>query len=168
MFEHAELLVIDAVNWICLGVESVGAAVIAIGIVVALHGFLRGILRRDEQYFTGVRLSFARYLALGLEFQLAADILSTAVAPTWDQLGKLATIAIIRTGLNFFLMHELRELHDGARHDGAKKEPPVARGFLRSTATGFTPSRCSLPGPAHAWARSTTAARTSTAPAHRR
>lgn len=119
MFEHAELLVIDAVNWIRLAVESVGAVVIGIGILVALAGFLRGALNRDEARYTEVRLSFARYLALGLEFQLAADILSTAVAPSWDQIGKLAAIAIIRTGLNFFLMRELREMHDG---DAPKRE----------------------------------------------
>lgn len=109
MFEATEQLVIAGVNWIRLGVESVGAVVIGIGILVALYGFLRGALERDEVRYTAVRLSFARYLALGLEFQLAADILSTAVAPTWDQIGKLAAIAVIRTGLNFFLMHELRE-----------------------------------------------------------
>lgn len=118
MFEHAELWVIDAVNWLRLGVESVGAAVIGIGILVALAGFLRGVLQRDETRYTEVRLSFARYLALGLEFQLAADILSTAVAPSWDQIGKLAAIAIIRTGLNFFLMRELREMHDGGAGKG--------------------------------------------------
>jgi len=113
MFEHSEHLVIAAVNWLRLGVESVGALVIGIGIVVALAGFLRGVLRRDTASFIPVRLMFARYLALGLEFQLAADILSTAVAPSWDQIGKLAAIAVIRTGLNYFLTRELREMHEG-------------------------------------------------------
>lgn len=113
MFEHSELLVIAAVNWIRLGVESVGAIVIGIGILMALAGFMRGAFRGDAESFTRVRLTFARYLALGLEFQLAADILSTAVAPSWDQIGKLAAIAVIRTGLNYFLMRELRETHEG-------------------------------------------------------
>lgn len=117
MFEQSESLVIAAVNWIRLGVESVGAAVIAVGILVALAGFLRGFARRDESAFTGVRLSFARYLALGLEFQLAADVLSTAIAPSWDQIGKLAAIAVIRTGLNFFLMRELRETEHVERRE---------------------------------------------------
>jgi uncharacterized membrane protein len=58
---------------------------------------------------TSVRLSLARYLALALELQLGADILSTAVAPSWDQIGKLGAIAAIRTSLNFFLMRELQE-----------------------------------------------------------
>ena len=44
-----------------------------------------------------------------LVFQLAADILSTAVSPSWDQLGKLAVVAVIRTALNFFLTREIRD-----------------------------------------------------------
>ncbi len=46
-------------------------------------------------------------LGLALEFLLAADILSTAVAPTWDAIGKLAAVATIRTLLNYFLGQEL-------------------------------------------------------------
>lgn len=108
MFNQAENWVRIGVEWLRLFVESVGAAIIAVGIVIALHGLARHWLigRHD---FTPVRLSFARYLAMALEFQLAADILSTAVAPSWEQLGKLATVAVIRTGLNFFLMQEMKE-----------------------------------------------------------
>lgn len=109
MFEQTENFVIQAVGWLRLMVESVGALIIAFGILVALYGFLKALIGRQPDGFTPVRLSFARYLALGLEFQLAADILSTAVSPSWEQIGKLAAIAIIRTGLNFFLMKEMQE-----------------------------------------------------------
>lgn len=109
MFEQTENFVIQAVGWLRLMVESVGALIIAFGILVALYGFLKALIGRHPDGFTPVRLSFARYLALGLEFQLAADILSTAVSPSWEQIGKLAAIAIIRTGLNFFLMKEMQE-----------------------------------------------------------
>ena len=51
----------------------------------------------------------ARYLALALEFQLGADILSTAVAPTWNEIGQLGAIAIIRTALNYFLSREMKD-----------------------------------------------------------
>ncbi|HEU0053961.1 MAG TPA: DUF1622 domain-containing protein, partial [Longimicrobium sp.] len=54
-------------------------------------------------------LILAHYLALALEFLLAADILATSISPTWNQIGKLAAIAAIRTGLNFFLMREMEE-----------------------------------------------------------
>ncbi|MDP9399924.1 MAG: DUF1622 domain-containing protein [Actinomycetota bacterium] len=46
-------------------------------------------------------------MALGLEFQLASDILGTAVSPTFAEIGKLGAIAAIRTVLNFFLAQEL-------------------------------------------------------------
>jgi uncharacterized membrane protein len=109
MFHQAEHFIINAVGWLRLLVESISALVIAIGILAALYGFTRGLADRRDEGFNRVRLTFARYLALGLEFQLAADILSTAVAPSWEQIGKLAAIAVIRTGLNFFLTREMKE-----------------------------------------------------------
>jgi len=73
--------------------------------------------------FGAVRLTLARYLSLALEFQLAADILSTAIAPSWDQIGKLGAIAVIRTGLNFFLAREMANeaAEAGAAHSGEAK-----------------------------------------------
>ncbi len=54
-----------------------------------------------------VRLTMARWLALALEFELAADILNTAVTPSWGDIEKLAAIAAIRTALNYFLEREI-------------------------------------------------------------
>ncbi len=54
-----------------------------------------------------MRLTLGRWLAVSLEFLLAADILGTAVAPTWDEIGKLAAVATLRTALNFFLGKEI-------------------------------------------------------------
>ena len=54
-------------------------------------------------------MTLARYLALALEFELGADILGTAVSPSWDQIGKLGAVAVIRTGLNFFLSMEMKQ-----------------------------------------------------------
>ena len=84
-------------------VEAAGAVVIFIGAVVAVVGFLRLLPKGDPERFTSVRLSLGRFLALGLEFQLASDVLRTAIAPTFEELGKLAAVAAIRTALNFFL-----------------------------------------------------------------
>ena len=44
---------------------------------------------------------------MALEFELAADILRTAVAPTWNEIGQLAAIAALRTLLNYFLQKEI-------------------------------------------------------------
>ena len=54
-----------------------------------------------------VRLALGRSLALSLEFLLGADILRTAVEPSWDEIGRLAAIATIRTALNYFLQREI-------------------------------------------------------------
>lgn len=114
----------NIVEWIRLGVETIGAAIVVVGVGIALWLLLT---KRDKTRFNAVRLTLARYLALALEFQLAADILSTTVAPTWDKIGKLAVIAIIRTALNFFLMREMRE----AAEVGAHEERVAAGGKLK-------------------------------------
>jgi uncharacterized membrane protein len=93
---------------IALGVEAVAAAVIAYGTIEALVGLApvlvgkRPIGRRRD-----VRTRFGIWLLLGLEFELAADIIRTAVAPSWTDIGQLASIAAIRTGLNYFLEADL-------------------------------------------------------------
>jgi len=51
---------------------------------------------------------FAGWLVLALEFLLAADILKSAISPTWTEIGQLAAIALIRTFLNYSLGHDLR------------------------------------------------------------
>jgi uncharacterized membrane protein len=97
------------VQWLKLGIETIGAALIAVGIVVAILRLVRAFAEKETGDFTAIRLILARYLALALEFQLGADILSTAIAPSWQQIGKLGAIAVIRTGLNYFLSLEMRE-----------------------------------------------------------
>ena len=109
MFEVAEGQVRSSVEWLRLLVETLGALVIAAGVVAVVVGLLRHVLAGRGSSFGPIRLVFARYLTLALELQLAADILSTSVAPTWDRIGKLAAIAVIRTALNYFLGKELKD-----------------------------------------------------------
>jgi hypothetical protein len=125
MREVVEQCVREGVQWLRLLVEVTGALTVALGIGVAGTRFTAALLSRRGAAggggggggggglanitFTPVRLVLARYLALALEFQLGADILSTAIAPTWTQIGQLGAIAIIRTALNFFLSREMRE-----------------------------------------------------------
>ena len=109
LFSRTEDSVVVAVQWLKLGVELVGATIIFLGIAVAGLLLVRALLARRTADFTAIRLTLARYLALALEFQLGADILSTAIAPSWVQIGKLGAIAVIRTALNFFLSKEMEE-----------------------------------------------------------
>ena len=107
-FDGVEGTVQAGVEWLRLFIESLGALVITAGIVVAIAGLLRYAMAGNGRTFTPIRLAFARYLMLALELQLAADILSTSIAPTWDRIGKLGAIAVIRTALNFFLAREMK------------------------------------------------------------
>lgn len=104
-----ELTAMNAVQWLRLAIEIIGAIVLAVGVVRAAWTFARDIVLRGPGEFTAIRLTLGRYLSLALEFQLGADILSTAVSPSWDEIGKLGAIAVIRTALNYFLSLELRE-----------------------------------------------------------
>lgn len=98
----------EAVDWIVLVIESLGAVIIAIGVVIALALLARALARPTApSSFTRVRLVLGSYLVLGLEFQLAADVLKTAVAPSFTEIGQLAAIAAIRTLLNYFLTKEI-------------------------------------------------------------
>jgi uncharacterized membrane protein len=102
-------MVTSLVLWLKLGIEAVGAIIIGIGAVSAIYRFVRTLISPDHRGYHRTRLLLSRYLAIALEFQLAADILGTAIAPGWAQLGKLGAIALIRTFLNFFLSREIKE-----------------------------------------------------------
>ena len=107
--DAVEDTIIHLVQWLRLAVEATGALVIAVGAIMAIYGFGRALALRQSESYVEVRLTLARYLALAIEFELAADILATAIAPSWDQIGKLGAIVVIRTGLNYFLMREMKE-----------------------------------------------------------
>jgi uncharacterized membrane protein len=63
--------------------------------------------------FREVLVRYGRWLVAGLTFQLAADIIGTSIAPSWQEVGQLGAIAVIRTFLNFFLERDSAELRDG-------------------------------------------------------
>jgi len=102
-----EELLVSAVGYMRLVVEAIGAAVIGIGTVSTVLLFARFLLAPGEHSTSNIRLHLGRFLVLGLEFQLAADILATAIAPRWEAVRLLAAIVVIRTVLNYFLSKEL-------------------------------------------------------------
>jgi len=89
-------------------VELVGGAIIAFGLIqFVLRFFLSHLGVKPYRGNVELRVKFGSYLTLALELLLAADILQTAVAPTWNDIGKLAAIATIRTVLNYFLERDM-------------------------------------------------------------
>lgn len=104
-----ETAVVEAVRWLKLAIELTSVAIVGVGFVIILRQVAQGVLSREPLGFNAIRLGLARYLSLALELQLGADIIGTAISPTWEQIGELAAIAVIRTGLNYFLSREIQE-----------------------------------------------------------
>ncbi len=104
--------------------EAIGAVVIFVGVLIAFALFVLSLLGLHRSSFEGVRLRLGRFLALGLEFQLGSDILSTAISPSFEEIGKLGAIAAIRTLLNLFLRHELE--HERMRGEASSPAAPIA------------------------------------------
>ena len=106
-------------------VEAAAALIIVAGAIEAFVGVFRYFIARQSGL--GVRksiwLRFGMWLLLGLEFELAADVIRTAISPTWTDLGQLATIAVIRTFLNYFLEKDIEKYNEkqGSHVIGTRK-----------------------------------------------
>lgn len=88
--------------------EFAAVIVIVTGALYAVFSAIREFSRSRRLDPLVVFRGFAGWLVLALEFLLAADILKTAISPTWTDIGQLAAIAGIRTFLNYSLSHDLR------------------------------------------------------------
>ena len=102
------------VGWVADCVELAAAILIAVGAIEAFTITLRSLLPGGA---LGTRRRgwrrFAVWLLLALEFELAADILRTALSPSWSDIGQLAAIAAIRTFLGITLERDF-DLVSGA------------------------------------------------------
>ena len=100
---------------IAFGVEVVAALIIAYGAAEAVIGLLTSTRLWTHGGRKQVWRRFGMWLILGLEFMLAADIVRTAISPTWRQTGQLAAIALIRTFLNYFLEKDIEKYAEPVR-----------------------------------------------------
>ncbi len=96
---------------VALGLEAVSVLIIALGVLESLYRLMLPMIKGTDRQ--GCRraawLVLARWLVLSLEVMLAADIVRSAISPSWDDIGQLAAIALIRTFLNYFLERDLVE-----------------------------------------------------------
>lgn len=106
--------VLELLRWIAgaaaTAVETVGIVVIVVAVVRATARYVTALIRGAQPFPPEpLRIELGRSLALALEFLLGADILKTAIDPTWEDIAQLAAIAAIRIALNFFLDRELSQ-----------------------------------------------------------
>jgi uncharacterized membrane protein len=120
-------------EWLHLVTKDTVVIIDAMALIIVATGSV-------EAFFTGLRVAFpapahrrfrevlvryGRWLVAGLTFQLAADIIETSIAPSWQEVGQLGAVAVIRTFLNFFLERDLAELETGAHNrSGSDSQGP--------------------------------------------
>jgi len=110
-------------EWLVFAAEQAIIVIDAMALIIVLVGTV-------EAFFSGIRVMFssrsgheglyvwlrhARWLIAGLTFLLAADIIETAITPSWEDIGRIAAIAAIRTALDYFLERDLDEIRERQR-----------------------------------------------------
>jgi uncharacterized membrane protein len=103
----------SVINSISFSLNIIGALITIWGIAVSLFEFLKKeVLSRTEVVKLNeiIRLKLGSYLVLALEFFIAGDIVKTIITPTWESLGILGAIVVIRTILSYFLTKDLKKI----------------------------------------------------------
>lgn len=107
MMEHLESGLGILITFLKFLLETIAVFCILLGVLKTGQLAHRLKYDRNKNCFTEIRLEFGMWLVLALEFQLGADIVATSLTSTFDSLGKLGIVALIRTFLNYFLTKEL-------------------------------------------------------------
>ncbi len=123
-------------EWLAVATHFSVTVIDMMALLVIVYGtveaFVRG-LHAVPSSSTGhetrdVWLRYARWLVAGLTFQLAADIIETSIAPTWEDIARVGIIALIRTFLNYFLERDLQEIRE-------RQQPSDERAATESSST---------------------------------
>jgi uncharacterized membrane protein len=107
-----EFLVTRVLGLLASIVDASTGAAIAVGVLAALLRTARLGFQAPtglDSTMSEIRITLGRWLALALELALAADILRTVMIPSWDEIGKLGAIVVLRTVLNYFLEREIEQ-----------------------------------------------------------
>jgi uncharacterized membrane protein len=122
-----ESLFLELAAYVELAIEALVVLLLAWAVLEAAFGLLRaaaaGALAHEKQHDARIEIwfRFALWIVLALELLIAADIIRSAISPSWDSIAQLAAISAIRTGLNWFLMRDIdayREKRAGVANDG--------------------------------------------------
>ena len=120
-----ESLLQVAAGYVTLALQAVAIVIVAFGSARAVVNIARsafashpGMAEQRAEW-----LDYARWLVAALTFQLAADIVATSFAPTWDELGRLVLVAVVRTFLSYFLDREMEHAAKLRAAGGADERP---------------------------------------------
>lgn len=102
-------------TWLTFLSEQVTLAIDGVALLAIVVGTAEAVLAIGSQLFQrsprrtprSVWMRYSRWLVAALTFQLAADIIQTAISSSWDAIGRVAAIAAVRTVLDFFLDRDI-------------------------------------------------------------
>jgi len=99
--------------WALDGASLLDAVSALIIVVAAIQALVRSALVFGKPHVTAnlqsVRVRLSQWLALALELLIGSDIIRTAVSPSWNELGQLAAIVLLRVAINYTLMNDMKE-----------------------------------------------------------
>lgn len=120
----------DMQEWLILlthyAVWGINAMVLVIIVIATVQTFVSGLRAMlapsagDERQ--EIWLRFGRWLVAAVTFQLAADVIETAITPGWEELGRLGAVAAIRTVISYSIERDLM----AGRSQRAKREGDAA------------------------------------------
>jgi uncharacterized membrane protein len=113
-------------GYVALGCEAGTVIILGVAALEAMTLLALSVRELGDQHVKRrIWVRFASWIVLALEFALASDIVDTAITPTWSEIGQLAAIATIRTGLNFFLSRDIEAVsrEELARAPAASRTP---------------------------------------------
>jgi uncharacterized membrane protein len=106
---------VNILEYISISIGIVGIFIVLWGVIVGLVEFIRAQIahlgrKRKLLPLEKIRIDLGRYLLLGLEFLIAADIIRTIVKPSLEEVAVLVAIVAIRTVISYFLNKEIERL----------------------------------------------------------
>ena len=103
--------IVQLAELIARAIELVMLAVISVGTLVTVAALIKGLIKgeRMPSHVREIWMRYAAWILLALEFALAADLIDTIIAPTWEEIGQLGAIAGIRIALGYFLGRDISE-----------------------------------------------------------
>ena len=109
----------EIIEYVAIAIELMAILIVAFASVEAFVRIVRIVFSAaSPRQGREVYVNYLRWLVGGMTFQLAADIVHTAIAPTWEDLGKVGAIALIRTFLSYFVSRDVREANEESEPGG--------------------------------------------------
>ena len=89
-------------------IEAIGIVVIFIGLLYSLSVYVKELIKRKKNCYGTLRKSLGKFILLGLEILIAADIVATVVTtPSLRSVTILGIIVLIRTFLSLSIQVEI-------------------------------------------------------------